>query len=308
MKKLPILTLIFVIFFCACTSDYSNVDNTEEVPVEVTFSGLDVSVVPDASLSPAAKTRVPVEETKVTRIAFKVYDSKGKEVYSEKKKRETDSLFNYVKFPLHVGDYTFVAVAHKGRTSTSEAADIESASKATIPIESVPSAVFSKTMSVTIKGNTTQNVAIDFGKRVTSTFNLVVKDAYPDEVKEIEITLNSSKTDAEIPFAFNPSTGLALVDVSYKDIFELKSTNSNSFTGKIPISSLFLTSAEQTADVEIIMKDESGEILYKRTLHDLTFRQHSTTIATGTFFSSDVTGSFNFDTKDDPSINVPLNP
>lgn len=308
MKKLSFFTMFFVTFFCACTSEYSNVDNTEEVPVEVTFSGLDISVVPDASLSPAVKTRVPVEETKVTRIAFKVYDSKGNEVYSGKKEKEKDSTFNYVKIPLHVGDYTFVAVAHKGRSTTSEAAAINSASEATIQIESVPSAVYSKTMPVTISGNTTQKVTIDFGKRITSSFNLVVKDAYPDEVKEIEIILNSSKTDAKYPYAFNPSTGFTSVEGCYKDIFTLQSTKGNSFTGTKQLSSLFLTSAKQTADVEIIMKDASGDILYRRTLHDLTFCQHSTTIATGTFFSSDVTGSFNFDTKDDPSINVSLNP
>lgn len=61
-------------------------------------------------------------------------------------------------------------------------------------------------------------------------------------------------------------------------------------------------------DVTINMKNSDGITLYTRTLNDVTFRQHSTTIAKGTFFSSYITGSFSFDTNDDASINVPLDP
>lgn len=307
MKKLPILTLFFVVFFCACTSDYNNVANTEEVPVEVTFSGLDISVVPDESLSPAAvKTRVPADEAKVTRIAFKVYDSEGTEVYSVEKNKNTDSDFNNVRFPLHVGDYTFVAVAHRGKTENSKVATINTVSDATLPEEHLPAAIYSKTMSVNISGNTTQSVAFDFGKRITSSFSLIVNDKYPDDIEEIHITLNSSKSEADYPYHIDPSTGFAPTDCYYKDVFKRQSVSDKNFTGKRPISSFFLTAAEQTADVTIEMIDANDNILYSRTLHGVTFRQHSTTKATGSFFSSNVTGTFNFDTEDDPDINISL--
>ena len=61
-------------------------------------------------------------------------------------------------------------------------------------------------------------------------------------------------------------------------------------------------------DVVINMKDEKGEVLYTRTLHDVSFKQHRVTEAKGTFFSSDVTGSFDFDIKDDEQVTVPLYP
>ena len=61
-------------------------------------------------------------------------------------------------------------------------------------------------------------------------------------------------------------------------------------------------------NVTINMKNVKGETRYTRTLNDVTFRQHTSTIAKGTFFSSQVSGSFTFDTTDDTSINIPLKP
>lgn len=81
-----------------------------------------------------------------------------------------------------------------------------------------------------------------------------------------------------------------------------------SFTGKTLSISLFLTAEEQKMNVTINMKKNDGTILYTRTLKDVTFRQRSSTIAKGTFFSSQVSGSFTFDTTDDTSINIPLKP
>ncbi|WP_337634067.1 hypothetical protein, partial [Prevotella sp.] len=72
--------------------------------------------------------------------------------------------------------------------------------------------------------------------------------------------------------------------------------------------SLFLTAEDQKMNVTINMKNSDGITLYTRTLNDVTFRQHTSTIAKGTFFSSQVSGSFTFDTTDDTSINIPLNP
>lgn len=161
-------------------------------------------------------------------------------------------------------------------------------------------------MSVNISGNTTQSVAFDFGKRITSSFSLIVNDKYPDDIEEIHITLNSSKSEADYPYHIDPSTGFAPTDCYYKDVFKRQSVSDKNFTGKRPISSFFLTAAEQTADVTIEMIDANDNILYSRTLHGVTFRQHSTTKATGSFFSSNVTGTFNFDTEDDPDINISL--
>ena len=57
----------------------------------------------------------------------------------------------------------------------------------------VPKLVFAKTMDVTVAGNTTQNVTMDFDKRITSSFRLKVIDAYPDEVTKVRLTADASK-------------------------------------------------------------------------------------------------------------------
>lgn len=272
----------------------------------MTFSGLDVSVVPDGSRG--LTTRATVSGAKVDRIAFTVFNAKGEKVYSVVNENPKADDFDKVKCLLHIGTYKFVAVAHKAKTAESKAAVITSYEKATLSERSIPSCLYSKVTDVTVSGNTTQDVTIAFGKRITSSFDLNVTDAYPDEIETVELILNPLIDKTEKEYVFNPTTGLAESALTYNASFNRKSFSVTSFTGKTLSISLLLTSEEQKINVTINMKKNDGTILYTRTLKDVTFRQHSSTIAKGTFFSSQVSGSFTFDTTDDTSINIPLNP
>ena len=307
MKILNYCFFLFVIgILSACSSESNSVDENVLVPVQVTFSGLDVSVVPDGSRG--LTTRATASEAKVDRIAFKVFDASDKNVYSVEKENPKAEDFDKVKCLLHIGTYKFVAVAHKAKRVESQAAVITSTTEAKLGEANVPSCVYSKVMDVTVSGNTTQEVKIEFGKRITSSFDLTVTDAYPDEIENVEIILNPSKDQAANPYAFNPSTGCAASALTYNAIFNRKSFSVKSFTGKTLSISLFLTAEEQKMNVTINMKNSDGITLYTRTLNDVTLRQHTSTIAKGTFFSSQVSGSFTFDTTDDTSINIPLSP
>lgn len=307
MKILNYCFFLFVIgILSACSSESNSVDENVLVPVQVTFSGLDVSVVPDGSRG--SVTRATASEAKVDRIALKIFDTSGKEIYSVVKDNPNEEGFDKVKCLLHVGDYKFVAVAHKAKTTESKAAVITSYEKATLSERSIPSRVYSKVTDVTVSGNTTQDVTIAFGKRITSSFELNVTDDYPDEIENVEIILNPSKDQAANPYAFNPSTGCAASALTYNASFNRKSFSITTFNGQTLSASLFLTAKEQKMNVTINMKKNDGTILYTRTLKDVTFRQRSSTIAKGTFFSSQVSGSFTFDTTDDTSINIPLKP
>lgn len=298
---------LFVIgILSACSSESNSVDENALVPVQVTFSGLDVSVVPDGSRG--LTTRATALEAKVDRIALKIFDTSGKEIYSVVKANPNEEGFDKVKCLLHVGDYKFVAVAHKAKTAESKAAVITSPTVATLGEANVPSLVYSKVTDVTVIGNTTQSVNIEFGKRITSSFDLKVTDPYPDEIETVEIILNPSKNQAANPYAFNPSTGFAASVLTYNVAYNSKSLKNSSFTDYTLSASLFLTAKEQKMNVTINMKNNKGETRYTRTLKDVTFHPHTTTIAKGTFFSSQVSGSFTFDTTDDTSINIPLNP
>ena len=147
---------------------------------------------------------------------------------------------------------------------------------------------------------------MNFGKRITATFRLVVTDTYPDDVEKIQITSNPTKDAAKTPYAFNPTTGLAPTELSYTVEFLRSNAQSNNFTGKRHSLVVFLTEEEQTADILINMLNAKNEVLYTRTLHNVPLRQHRTTTATGTFFTSSVTGDFTFDNTDDPEVNIPL--
>lgn len=294
------------LFSCSSDEDATTATELEPTTVNVTFTGINISVTPD--LKANSPLRVSATESKVTRIAFKVFDATGKEVYSEDKKYGSDNDFDHVVCPLHVGKYTFVAVAHKAKPLDSPVATVTSADEALLTENYVPKFVFAKTMDVTVAGNTTQNVTMEFGKRITTSFNLKVTDAYPDEVTKVRLTANSSKPKAASPFAFSPATGFAPSALSYTNTISRAENKLSSFTGKEIGLHFFLTKDEQQMDIVIEMLNDADEVLYTRTLSDLTLHRHSTTCATGTFFTASVTTTFDFDMKDDTTIDVPLNP
>lgn len=303
-KALLLLSLV-ALFSCSSDEDATTATETQPTTVNVTFTGLDISITPDQKAN--SPLRVSATQSGVTRIAFKVFDATGKVVYSEAKNVGSDNDFDHVVCPLHVGKYTFVAVAHKAKPLDSPVATVTSADESLLTESYVPKLVFAKTMDVTVAGNTTQNVTMEFGKRITTSFNLKVTDAYPDEVTKVRLTANSSKPKATSPFAFSPATGFAPSDLSYTNTI-IRAENLSSFTGKDIGLNFFLTSDEQKMDIVIAMLNDADEVLYTRTLSDLTFHRHSITRATGTFFTASTTTTFDFDMEDDATINVPLNP
>lgn len=292
----------------ACSSEVDSISDEEvaSVPVEVTFTGFDVSVLPDAPKK--VRSRATADDAGVTRIALKAFEvPSGKEVFSTVKSKGTDGEdFNSVTCHLPIGGYTFVAVAHRAKTTESLAANIISATEATISEKTLPKEVYATIVDkVYVDNNTTQKVAINFGKRVTSSFHLNITDAFPCNVKKLEIVLNPLHDVASAPYTLNPTTGLSPKAQTFQA--EVIRPENGKFSFPIRFQ-ILLASAEQTMDVVINMKDEKGEVLYTRTLHDVSFKQHRVTEAKGTFFSSDVTGSFDFDIKDDEQVTVPLYP
>lgn len=303
-KTICMLLSLACLFACSSEENSQSVPVDKTVQVSVNFSGLDISVVPDNMAQPVS--RASASEAGVNRISFKVFDKKGGEVYSIAKNSDTDEDFDHVDLPLHAGEYTFVAVAHKAKENDAPAADIVSASEASVMIKNMTKTIYSKVMDVTVAGNDTQNFTIEFGKVISSTFILNVTDAYPDDVEKVQIVVNTSKDVASSPYHFNPATGFATSDLSYTYTCSRSEYGAASFTGRTVSASLLLTAEEQHADVVINMMNAKDVVLYTRTLHDVTFRHHCITKATGTFFISLAEGSFSFDTSRDV-IDIPLN-
>ena len=174
----------------ACSSEVASISDEEvaSVPVEVTFTGFDVSVLPDAPKK--VRSRATADDAGVTRIALKAFEvPSGKEVFSTVKSKGTDGEdFNSVTCHLPIGGYTFVAVAHRAKTTESLAANIISATEATISEKTLPKEVYATIVdNVLVDNNTAKGVTINFGKRVTSSFHLNITDAFPCNVKKLKI-------------------------------------------------------------------------------------------------------------------------
>ena len=300
MKKFLILLLpLFVAHLFSCSSEDSNIEQTEPVSVKVSFSGFDFSVVPDQNF---ATSRASAAEAQVTCIAFKVFDENNKELYAENKTKGENENFDQINCELPAGKYTFVAVAHKAKTPSNGAANIVSPDKAVINDIILYKSTYATTMSVDITRGEPKEVTMNFGKRITASFSLYISDPYPEEVDEVEIIIDPDQNvGTPNQYTFNPSTGFSFAKQSYTTNFYKKNTPNNSFIDG-PMISCFLTATEQVVNVKVNMKDSSGKLIRTRTFNAVTLKQNCTTKATGYFFTISVSNGYTFDTTDDEEL------
>ena len=300
MKKFLILLLpLFVAHLFSCSSEDSNIEQTEPVSVKVSFSGFDFSVVPDQNF---ATSRASAAEAQVTCIAFKVFDENNKELYAENKTKGENENFDQINCELPAGKYTFVAVAHKAKTPSNGAANIVSPDKAVINDIMLYKSTYATTMSVDITRGEPKDVTMNFGKRITASFMLRITDPYPEEVDEVEIIIDPDQNvGTPNQYTFNPSTGFSFAKQSYTTNINKKNTPNNSFIDG-PMISCFLTATEQVVNVKVNMKDSSGKLIRTRTFNAVTLKQNCTTKATGYFFTNSVSNGYTFDTTDDEEL------
>lgn len=293
-----IATALALFAFVSCINsiqDDSEVVDNEKVTVNISFSDFNLSFEEDEVTTRASdKTAAEVE---VNRIALSVFDGSNQLVYSSKKKSSVDTEdFDSFSCELVPGDYTFVAVAHKANADTDEAATITSPAAATITTGKV-SKTFATTKAVTIAGGQTNNVTIDFGKRITSTFQIATTDDTPTNVASCEIIINPSLSTTTA-YTINPSTGLA-TDIYQQMVVISKSSTENTFKDKALSIYCFLKENPQNISATVNMKDASGNIVKTRTFDNVPMAPHRITRASGQFFQPSASGSFTFDKTDD---------
>ena len=301
MQKFFFLLLpLFVANLFSCSSEDSNIEQTEPVSVKVSFSGFDFSVVPDQNV---ATSRASATEAQVTSIAFKVFNENNKELYAENKTKGENENFDQINCELPAGKYTFVAVAHKAKTPSNGATDIVSPDKAVINDIILYKSTYATTMSVDITRGEPKDVTMNFGKRITASFMLRTTDPYPEEVDEVEIIIDPDQNvGTPNQYTFNPFTGFSFAKQSYTTNFYKKNTPNNSFIGSNPMISCFLTAKEQVVDVKVNMKDSSGKLIRTRTFNKVKLKQSCVTEAKGYFFTNSVSNGYTFDTTDDEEL------
>lgn len=310
MKKevyLFLTCLLALMGFAACSSDSLPIaeENLDLVPVEITFGGLDVSVLPESPMN--VKSRATTTEAGVTRIALKVFDAHTEKfVTSVEKKKENDADFDHAKLKLSVGEYKLLAVAHEASDVSSPVAYIETVRTMLLNESKVPRAFYVVGKVVVVKDNASKSITINFGKRKSSTFIMKPTDTYPTDVKKVQVVVNPDHTTAQSPIKFF-TAGRSQEELTYVNTVTLP--ENGSFDGQeIKTNVLLFSGDEQKMKVIIKMLSADDKVLYTRTLNDVPFKMGRDTRAEGNFFDSSVTGGFNFDITDEPEVNVPLDP
>lgn len=280
-----LVATVAMLFSCS----KSDTPAAQMVDVKVALSGIDIQVTPEDAKSTAS-------EAGVKRIALSVFDLNGTQITSTTQNQDVDAA-NFgqpVTFRLPVGTYKFVAVAHGASSASVPVATINSVTEFSLGSVEISGKTYSIVQDVTISGNTTQSVTIDMDTRKNASFGAWFTDANPSDVKKIQMIVapeSAVYTDLKV----NPSTGYAASQWKYTKIYDMVAENIPSTKNGIFNVPLMLTAATQTLDVTINALSATDEVLYTRTLPNVPFQQGHKTLAKGTFFSPEATGSFTFD-------------
>lgn len=294
MRTITRLTLAVVITAMSFTSCYQEaITDAETTEVSVCLNDFQIESPSTSNTRASNKTAV---QASINFITLKVFDKKGNVAHSETQSID-DQGFGTLKFRLSAGEYKFVAVAHSGTTS---AATITSATSAEI-VDVNKVYVYSCVMDVTITGNTSQSVTMDMGKCDNAVFCVSITDSTPENIESIQIIV-SPTSQAPESLKFSPTTGLSTAQWRYERTFSKTEYKVDTFTGKKLFCPFLISSAETQLDVQIKALDSDDTEIFSRTLSGVTFKSTMSTTATGTFFSSATTSTFQFDvtTEDIP--------
>lgn len=294
MKRALIIVAVAVMFFsCKTTNEPAG----QMVDVTVNLSGIDIQVTPEDAPSrmPAASDK-GASEAGVKRIALSVFNLNDSLITSVTQNQDVDAA-NFgqpITFRLPVGSYKFVAVAHTVAATSDPVATINSVTEFSLGSAIVGNPTYSTVQDVTISGNTAQSVTIDMGTRKNATFTAKLTDDNPSDVTKLQLIV-SPASNAYSDLKVNPLTGLAASQWKYEKTFVFSTLGITTVKNKTFNVPLMLTAASQTLDVTINALSATDEVLYTRTLQNVTLQQGHKTLATGTFFSPEVTGTFTFD-------------
>ena len=296
MKNIILVMLSCVLLMTACNKQNENT----MVNVRIDFSGLSIS-------TEAMKTSdQDANGAAVKRIVLSIYDMNDNLIDSYTQNKDTDptTFGQAITIRIPVGSYKFVAVAHNVAETTDAAATINSATEVSLGALTKLTPTYTKVQEVTIAGNTSQSVVVDFGTRRNALFSVHITDVTPDDVQKLQLIANPTGSDYT-NLLVNPATGLAASSWRYSKTYALSEIGLTTFTGTDFGVPLMLTAATQSLTVTINALASDNSVLYTRTLTSVPFQQAHRTLATGTFFSSNSSSSFVFDitqTTDDISL------
>lgn len=257
--------------------------------VTITIGGLDVTTEP--------MTRATAADAKVTHITLTAFDVSGTEAFTLTQ-TSADADFGTLTTKVPVGEYTFVAVAHKSPEG-GLAATITSLTQANVT-GYTDLLTYSCAQDVSVSGNASQSITLNMGRRKSAALTLTITDPTPTAVEALQMIISPTATALPDAVTFNPATGFATSTWRYERTI---TKDNGTFTGTTYGLPILLADTEQQLDVVFNALDAQGNVLYTRTKAGLLFQQAAYTKVSGTFFSSATSGTFDFDTSID---NIPV--
>ena len=218
-----------------------------------------------------------------TRLSFAVFDKEGNLVESVMSLESSDGSFGPVEMELYPGSYKMVAVAHSGDAD----ADVQSTTSVILP-GSTFTDTFAKVQDLTVNSDEDCSLGMTL-PRVTSAFVLRLTDTPPANVKEIQVIVNTSGLEPG-SLDLNPTSGL--VSNLWKQICTIPVADLSKdvpiyYIGMYPVTAV---NVEATA-----IANDDTEII-SHTINNVPLAPNQRTIATGTFFKSQGSGTFTIET------------
>ena len=218
-----------------------------------------------------------------TRLSFAVFDKEGNLVESVMSLESSDGSFGTVEMELYPGSYKMVAVAHSGDAD----ADVQSTTSVILP-GSTFTDTFAKVQDLTVNSDEDCSLGMTL-PRVTSAFVLRLTDTPPANVKEIQVIVNTSGLEPG-SLDLNPTSGL--VSNLWKQICTIPVADLSKdvpiyYIGMYPVTAV---NVEATA-----IANDDTEII-SHTINNVPLAPNQRTIATGTFFKSQGSGTFTIET------------
>ncbi len=291
MKKCfyyPAMLAIACIATCSCSKEQSSADNQQVSNIQLSISTLDISY------GGSTPTRASASDA-VSRLAFKVFDPEGNVAYQLSQHKSAEG-FGSIGFELAPGEYTFVAIGHKGASGTTDGSDAANIITPAFAQLSTPVAyeTFSRTMAVTVEPGKDFQADMTLNRIVTA-FVLNTEDNIPDNAKTLRITLNTGAGAAGDNPSFNPADGLATLERQYTRDWDISSLTGQTIN-ELTINAFLTTSSETTMDVLAEVLDADGNAIATHALADVPFKINRQTVASGMFFNATAGGTLQIDT------------
>ena len=282
MKHFTIPLALAAIIAASCSVKDDRLACT--VPVSIHVNAFSVTQE-GASRTKAPQDPAAYGNVKAMDLAF--FGPDGTKMFAATQLKDDSSTYDtFGEFScrLPVGAYTMVVIARY--VGNGDVFTLTSPTEASFSDKPRETFVTTQEVSVTEDAPLDLDVTLN---RIVSYLNVISTDGRPAEATKMRVSFSKGGKD------FNPSTGLALSDAGFSQVF-----NPSAAVGTtINVSACpFLITDEETMTVTLSALDASDNVLITKTVPNVPFKRNRTTILTGAVYTPGVsTAGFQLETE-----------